>query len=134
FQTQENVQFVIVGSGGARKMLEEAVSDMGLNNNRFFSLQPYEDLPKLLAIADLHLVLQKKEASDLVMPSKLTGILSAGGLALITAPAETTLYEIVKKHDMGILIEPGSAIALYEGIKTALTREDSERLKANARK
>ncbi|WP_192085421.1 WcaI family glycosyltransferase [Algoriphagus sp. Y33] len=133
FMGQPDVQFVIVGNGGAKKRLEEAATEMGLDNLRFFPLQPYEDLSRLLAVADVHLVLQKKEASDLVMPSKLTGILAAGGLALITAVEGTSLYDVVNKYTMGILIEPGSVEALYQGIVTCLESMDSEQIKANAR-
>lgn len=134
FKDQTNIKFVIVGSGGAKKRLKKSAKEIELKNLSFFPLQAYEDLSKLLAIADVHLVLQKKEASDLVMPSKLTGILSAGGLALITASPDTTLYEVVKKYDMGILIEPGSNDALYDGIKECIELIDSERIKSNARK
>ncbi|MCE7053698.1 WcaI family glycosyltransferase [Algoriphagus sp. AGSA1] len=133
FRQQPDIQFVIVGNGGAKKRLEEAAVKMGLDNVRFFPLQPYEDLSRLLAVADVHLVLQKKEASDLVMPSKLTGILSAGGLALITAVEGTSLYDVVHEHHMGVLIEPGSVEALYEGIVECLHSTDSEQIKANAR-
>ena len=133
FINDPSIQFVIVGDGGAKKRLEEQAQDMGLDNVRFFPLQPYEDLSKLLAIADVHLVLQKKEASDLVMPSKLTGILAAGGLALITAVEGTSLYDVVAEHQMGVLIEPGSAEELVKGIKFCLESEDADRIKINAR-
>ncbi|MBN7816359.1 WcaI family glycosyltransferase [Algoriphagus pacificus] len=133
FKNDTSIQFVIVGDGGAKKRLEEQAQDLGLDNVRFFPLQPYEDLSRLLAIADVHLVLQKKEASDLVMPSKLTGILAAGGLALITAVEGTSLYDVVAEHQMGVLIEPGSAEELVKGIKFCLESEDAERIKINAR-
>lgn len=133
FKSQENLKFVIVGSGGAKSRLEEMAGEMELKNVQFFPLQPYEDLARLLAIADVHLVLQKEEASDLVMPSKLTGILSAGGVALITALPKTSLYEQVKKHEMGVLINPGSNEALYHGIKDCLESVDVEKIKFNAR-
>ncbi|WP_339865808.1 WcaI family glycosyltransferase [uncultured Algoriphagus sp.] len=133
FKGQQDLQFVIVGTGGAKKRLEEAAAEMELDNVRFFPLQPYEDLSRLLAIADVHLVLQKKEASDLVMPSKLTGILAAGGLALITAVEGTSLYDVVHQYNMGVLIDPGSIEDLYQGIVACLDNGDSEKIKQNAR-
>ena len=78
-------------------------------------------MPALLATADVHLVLQRKSASDLVLPSKLTGILAAGGCAVISAVPGTTLYDVVDNHQMGILIEPESLEALTTGIEQALT-------------
>ncbi len=133
FKLRKDVQFVIVGNGGAKKRLEEAAIEMELANVRFFPLQPYEDLSRLLAVADVHLVLQKLEASDLVMPSKLTGILAAGGLALITAVEGTSLYDVVHEYEMGVLIEPGSVEELYKGIVACLESGDAERIKSNAR-
>ena len=68
------------------------------------------------------------------MPSKLTGILSAGGLALITAEVGTSLYDVVNEHNMGVLIEPGSVVALVHGIKDSIQRDDIDVIKINARK
>lgn len=115
-----NVHFVIVGSGGGKQKLQQLVLDAGLNNIRFFPLQAYEKLSALLAIADVHLVLQKKSASDLVMPSKLTGILAVGGCPIVTALPGTTLYDTVYNHQLGIIAEPESVISLTNAIKEAL--------------
>ncbi|GAB3180933.1 WcaI family glycosyltransferase [Telluribacter humicola] len=126
------VCFLIVGSGGGKARLEEMVEQYGLTNVRFLPLQPYEKLSALLATADLHLVLQKKKAADLVMPSKLTSILAAGGCALVTALPETTLYETIQKYNLGILIEPESVEALKEGLAYAL-ESDLKTYRRNAR-
>ncbi len=119
----ENLYFVIVGSGGAKAKLEELVERYALTNVRFFPLQPYERLSATLATADIHLVLQKKSASDLVMPSKLTSILAVGGCPIVTALPGTTLYQVVSDHGLGILIEPESVDALRTGIEQALATD-----------
>ena len=54
-------------------------------------------------------------------------------MALITAVEGTSLYDEVAKHEMGILIEPGSAEELIKGIKFCLESEDSDRIKIKAR-
>ena len=108
------------------------VQDAGLLNVQFHPLQPYNKLSALLAIADLHLVLQKISASDLVLPSKLTGILSAGGCAMVTAIPGTSLYDVIKEYNMGILVEPESVEALRSGIEKAL-ETDLNKLRVNAR-
>lgn len=135
-QMRERVglKFLIVGSGGAKARLEQMVTEYALDNVLFFPLQPYEDLPRLLGAADVHLVLQKKEASDLVMPSKLTGILSSGGLALITASPATTLHEVVTEYNMGVVVEPGSLDALQAGLEKCLEMGGkSSEIRNNAR-
>jgi len=120
FSDKPDVHFIICGSGGARDRLKEMAERAGLQQIRFFPLQPYEKLPALLAAADVHLVLQKKSASDLVMPSKLTGILASGGYAVISAVPGTSLYDVVATHQLGLLIEPESAEALAAGLQQAL--------------
>jgi len=89
-------------------------------------------LSALLATADVHLVLQKKSATDLVMPSKLVSILAAGGCPIVTASPGSTLHDVIEKYQAGILIEPENAAALKEGIKKALGN-NLDVYKANAR-
>lgn len=129
----ENVLFVIVGSGGGKEKLVSLVRESNLTNISFFPLQPYEKLSALLAMADLHLVLQKKSASDLVLPSKLTAILASGGCALVTAEPGTSLHQIVSENNIGIIVEPESAPSLLRGIRTALN-SDLATFRLNARK
>lgn len=132
FADRKEIKFLIVGSGGGKARLQALVEAYGLTNVSFHPLQPYEKLSALLATADIHLVLQKKSASDLVLPSKLTGILAAGGCALVSAMPGTTLYDVVSQHRMGILIEPESLGALIAGIDQAI-HSDLSAIKANAR-
>ncbi len=110
------IKFVMVGEGNTRTGLENSAKEKKLENIRFFPLQPYADLPKLLAMADIHLVLQKKSASDLVLPSKLTGILSAGGVAIISAGENSYLYNEVKQNNLGVTIAPENGKNLSDAI------------------
>jgi colanic acid biosynthesis glycosyl transferase WcaI len=132
FRNMKNVHFIIVGSGGNKSSLESLVKENDLKNVKFFPLIPYTQLPALLAMADIHLVLQKKSASDLMMPSKLTGILAAGGFPIVTASNGTSLYEIVDKNNLGILVEPESPESLKTALENALSI-DLKRYRDNAR-
>jgi colanic acid biosynthesis glycosyl transferase WcaI len=132
FREEKDVKFVIVGNGGCESNLKVSVKKAELNNVYFHPLLPYEKLSELLAIADIHLVLQKKYATDLVMPSKLTSILAAGGCPLVTAAPESTLYELICENEMGIVIEPDNHLALAKGIRYALNI-NLERFRNNAR-
>lgn len=113
------ILFIICGTGPYKKKLIRMVEEKRLNNILFLPLQAKEDFNDFLNLADLHLVLQKANATDLVMPSKLTTILSVGGLALVTANKETSLHNIVSRYNMGLLIEPENSLALTEAILSA---------------
>jgi colanic acid biosynthesis glycosyl transferase WcaI len=93
-----------------------------LDNVVFMPLQPLDQFNNFLNMADVHLIIQKANASDLVMPSKLTNILAVGGLALITANANSTLHKLISKHKMGLLVPAEDASALQQGIACALSQ------------
>ncbi|MFC3093304.1 colanic acid biosynthesis glycosyltransferase WcaI [Alteromonas sediminis] len=118
FSENESVKFVMVGAGAYVSELESLAQQANLSNVFFKPLQPWEKVPQMLALADLHLVIQKKGAADAVLPSKLTNILAAGGNAIVTAEPNTELGAIESKHP-GIydLIEPESTKVLIQAIK-----------------
>jgi len=132
FREDASVKFVIVGSGGGEIKLKEMVREANLDNIYFHPLVSYEKLPALLAMADLHLVLQKKNATDLVMPSKLTSILAAGGCPLVTASEGSTLYKLIRQNEMGIVVEPDDSYKLTQAIRFAL-QGSLEKFRHNAR-
>ncbi len=113
--------FLIIGEGGAKSRLMAEAERMELRNVVFKPLQPLSRLAASLAGADVHLVLQKKAAADLVMPSKLTNILAVGGHALVTAEPGTTLYELVNRHQLGTTVEPENIDALEIGLREILS-------------
>lgn len=134
YKNEEHFKFVICGSGPYKEKLQNLSNDLDLTNVVFFPLQPMEKFNQFLNSADVHLVIQKAKASDLVMPSKLTTILSVGGVALITANPDSGLYTLINKYDMGVLVAAESQKALNEGIGEALSTNLRKQYKENARK
>ena len=119
---QRDISFLLVGEGGGKSRLQVRAAELGLTNVFFSPLLPYEQLPALLASADCHLVVQRRGVADAVLPSKLTNILAAGGNAVITADADTTLGRLCEERaGIAVLAEPESAQALVEGIWQALS-------------
>jgi colanic acid biosynthesis glycosyl transferase WcaI len=117
------VKFVFVGAGAHVDALKQQAVEMNLNNVIFKPLQAWEDVPAMLAMADVHLVVQKKGAADAVLPSKLTNILSAGGNAVVTAEKETELGQLtVKFPGIYTLAEPESLPAFIQALDAELSR------------
>ncbi|MDE3741480.1 WcaI family glycosyltransferase [Maribacter polysaccharolyticus] len=132
-RSYQQLQFVICGTGPYKEVLRNTAERMALDNVRFMPLQPKEDFNAFLNMADLHLVIQKEKASDLVMPSKLTTILAVGGMALITANKESTLHQIVSKYQMGLLVAAENQKALNGGILKAFESQNNAAIKKAAR-
>ncbi len=129
-----DIKFVMVGEGAARERLERAARQRGLDNVRFFPVQPLERLPLMLASGDIHLVVQRQEAADLVMPSKLTNILAAGKPSIATADRGSELYEVLNQHNCGITTTPGSVTELLTAVvELADNTNVREQLGRNAR-
>ncbi len=122
---RQDILFVVVGDGAHKSVLIERCQEQKLENVQFHSLQPYDLLPDLLRMADVHLVIQKRGAADAVLPSKLTSILSVGGHAIITAEADTELGHIVQANPgIATLIPPEQTDALTSAV-TALCDDPS---------
>ncbi len=123
--SQEEVLFIIVGTGAAKDELLSQAKKLKLTNVQFHPLQEYKDLPSLMTLADLHLVIQKKGAANAVLPSKLTTILSAGGTALITAEKDTELGLFCEKNpEAAYCVEPEELDIFTEKLRTILSSID----------
>jgi colanic acid biosynthesis glycosyl transferase WcaI len=132
YKDNDNLKFVICGSGPYKNKLEGLTQELQLQNVVFMPLQPMNKFNAFLNCADVHLVIQKADASDSVMPSKLTTILAIGGLALITANQGSGLYSLVKKYTMGLLVEAENQQALNAGIYDAIN-QDTKAITESAR-
>jgi colanic acid biosynthesis glycosyl transferase WcaI len=117
-----DIHYVICGDGSAKSGLEKDALSKKLKNIEFLPLQPYENLPQLLALADVHLVIQNPGVADAVLPSKLTNILAVGGNSVITANMGTELGLLVEQYPgIATIVEPQSVSALIEGIIHAVS-------------
>lgn len=111
------VQFVFGGNGSGRADLEARCA--GLPNVRFLDLQPLERLNEWLGLADIHLLPQRADAADLVMPSKLTGMLASGRAVVATTHAHTELGRVVEQDAAcGLVVPPEDAKAMADAIRT----------------
>ena len=107
------IHFVLCGEGSARAYLERAARE--LRNVQFLPLQPPEKLNTLLNAADIHILPQRADAADLVMPSKLLGMLASGKVMLSRWRARTRKSGKWWSQ-VGVLVPPGDQPALCEAI------------------
>ena len=104
--------FVLVGAGPAASGLEERAK--GLANVRFLPLQPVDRFNRLLNVADIHLLPQRRGVADLVMPSKLAAMLAVGKPVIATTPAASQIASTL--GDAGIVVPPEDPGALAAAI------------------
>lgn len=109
---REDILFVICGDGVMRSELEAASA--GLSNVRFLPLQPFERLGELLSMADIHLLPQSPGAADLVLPSKLSGMLASGRPVIATCRSGTEIDSVVSQ--CGLVIPALDSAALAKSV------------------
>ena len=130
---RSDIVFVICGDGVMKPALQDAMA--GLPNTRFIPLQPVERLGELLCTADIHLLPQSPDAADLVLPSKLSGMLASGRPVISTCQPGTELDSVVSS--CGLVVPADDAPAFAEAIskladETALRLELGRRARAYA--
>jgi colanic acid biosynthesis glycosyl transferase WcaI len=108
----DRLWFVFCGNGVGRADLLTQCE--GIPNVLFLELQPAARLPDLLAMADIHLMPQRAGAADLVMPSKLTGMLASARPVVATALAGTELASVVQM--CGIVVPPEDAAGMARAV------------------
>ena len=87
------IVFVIAGDGPEKPALQARYGK--LPNVRFMPLQPENLLCELLNLADVHLLPQDRSAADLVLPSKLGGMLASGRAILAMAEEGSELHNFL---------------------------------------
>jgi len=106
--------WLLAGEGPSREEL--AAATVGKANVRMLPLQPIDRLNDWLNLADVHLLPQKAGAADLVLPSKLLGILASGRPFVASSPAGSELGQLAERA--GLRVEPEDA----KGFASALRR------------
>ena len=113
-----DIILVVAGDGPMRGALEAAAVD--LPNLCLLPFQPEERFNEFLGLADVHLMPQEKGAADLMLPSKLGGMLASGRPILVTADPGTELSDFL--GDAGVCTSPGDVAALIEALLTLAER------------
>ncbi len=117
-----NIECVIAGEGPAKSALIEGWGH--LPNVHFIAFQPYERLNTFLGLADLHIIPQDGNAADLVLPSKLGGILASGRPLVVTAHPGTELVDFL--GEAALIVPPGNVEALAAAIATAASAVEAD--------
>lgn len=118
-----NLVWLLAGEGPTKTELAAATA--GMAQVRLLPLQPAERLHDWLNLADVHLLPQKAGAADLVLPSKLLGILASGRPVVASSPAGSELGQLAEQA--GLRVEPddgaGFAAALRQLIDNPALRQ-----------
>ena len=82
---EPGIEFVLIGEGAYKDELLATLQKEGLLGFvQYHAPIPYEDLSDLLCSADVHVLFQKSDVIDSVMPSKILGMMSSARPSVIS--------------------------------------------------
>jgi len=89
---------MICGHGACYSRLKNSAKH--LDNIHFISLVSDQHLNDLLNLADIHILPQKRQMRDWVMPSKLSGMMASGKPVFAISHHQSAIADILKDSGM----------------------------------
>ena len=114
FKGNKNIEFIIVGDGASKKELKDAT--MHLQNVIHYNPIPYNDLNDLLCSADLHILFQKENVIDTVMPSKILGMMASANPSIVTGNPKSEVAKVFDISKGGSFYNPTN----FDGVEKAI--------------
>lgn len=109
------IQFVFVGDGLDKPILESLVRERGLGNVRFLDRQPVEQMPHLYALSDVLLAHYKKDPLfEISVPAKLSAYLGCQKPVLIASEGDAAA--IITSAKAGVSCPAENPPALAEAV------------------
>lgn len=132
-QEFDDIRIIVVGDGAMRKEVEKASNNF--SNIVFYDPVPYSRLSDLLCSADLHILFQKSEVVDTVMPSKLLGMMASEVPSIVTGSLESEVAEVFKASRGGFFFDSNDLKSAIDAtLKLRSERQLSDSIGIEARK
>ncbi len=130
FADDPNVRVVVASEGVGANWLRSK-SSPGMEQIPF---QPYDELPSMLASADVLLVLLEPDAGEYSVPSKVLTYHCAGRPILGAMPSMNLASSIIRTNDSGVVVDPNDVDAFVEQARCLIgDAGQRQRQGANAR-
>jgi glycosyltransferase involved in cell wall biosynthesis len=106
----EDIQFLIIGDGEKKLMLEKIQAKKKLANLKILDFQATKLFPHVLAAMDIGFVTLEINATDLSVPSKTFDLMSAGKPILSISGNDSELAAIIATNDIGQNFDENASI------------------------
>ena len=124
--SEPSIRILLVGDGAGKRALQERAAQAALWNVEFFPFQPREDLPLVLATADVSLICLKRGVSGDSVPSKFFSILASARPVIASVDHGSDTWKLVQSANCGVCVPPEEPKAMADAI-LALYRDPERR-------
>ena len=113
----KDIHFVFIGDGPRKKEIIDFIKQKQLTNVSCYPYQPYEKLHLSLNACDISLISIREGVEDLLVPSKIYGILAAGKPFIFVGSKNNEIADIALEYKIGKVVAEGDT----DGFIGALT-------------
>jgi glycosyltransferase involved in cell wall biosynthesis len=128
FRNREDVRVVVISEGTGIRYLEKRKSEMGLTNLVLMPYQPYEQLPQVLAAADVLLALLEPSAGEFSVPGKVLSHLCAERPQVAAVPMVNRAAKVIQESGGGYAIPVGDDLAFVDAVQRLLNDANLRRV------
>lgn len=121
---------VVVSQGQGREWLETNAADV--ESLALLDYQPYEQLPDMLASADVLIVVLEQDASRYSVPSKVLNYFCAGRPVLGLLPGDNAVAHMIESAGAGIVCSPADMAAASTALNDLLADPEARERMGNA--
>lgn len=115
----DRIRFVIVGRGNGRDALLRKAADLNLTNTTFLDTRPREELPEMLAAADISLATLDPRLGTTNVPSKALTIMASARPVLAAMSPDNEIARIVARERCGWCVGADQPAALAQIVRSA---------------
>ncbi len=120
-RADNNIHFLFVGSGAKKEWLEKWIAANDLRNISVVGSKPRSEQQIFLNACDVAIVGLKKGMWGLGVPSRFYNHIAAGKPVIALLDEESEISQVVRKHNIGWVVEPGNVSELVRCIRIAAT-------------
>ena len=125
---------VVVSEGPAADWLSLQADESEIDNLVVLGFQPFEDVPAVMATADVLVGVLREQAGTFSVPSKILSYMCAGRAILAAIPAQNRAARLIVESDAGLLVDPAETDQLLAAASSLCADSGlRSRLGANAR-
>tara|TARA_Y100000815_G_scaffold255070_1_gene261632 strand:+ start:7786 stop:8991 length:1206 start_codon:yes stop_codon:yes gene_type:complete len=122
----EKYDVIIVGNGSKKDWLLQKTENF--KNIKYYNPVPFNELSDLLCSTDIHVLFQKTEVVDTVMPSKVLGMIASTKPSIIIGNNKSEVKSIIMASKGGLFFSEYSKDVVHD---LELLLSDKERLEMN---
>lgn len=124
FRARSDVRVIVVSEGAGIRYLHKRKGETGLENLVLMPYQPYNQLPQVLAAADVLLALLEKSAGEFSVPGKVLSHLCAQRPQVAAVPMVNRAAKVIQESGGGYAIPVGDDEAFIAAVQRLVEDEN----------